>query len=190
MVVDTMVIWVKVTQSFPFYFNDSSNVDIHSFHLLFDHFQFVLIHWPNIPCSYAMLVFTASDFTSIISHNQNCPLFSLWLRLFIPSGVIPLLISQSILGTYRHGEFIFQCPIFCLFIVFMGFSRQEFWSGFPFPSPGDLILSELSTMTCPCWLALHSMTHSFIALEKVVVYMISLFSFLWLWFLFYLLSDE
>ena len=22
--------------------------------------------------------------------------------------------------------------------LFMGFSRQEYWSGFPFPSPGDL----------------------------------------------------
>ena len=24
---------------------------------------------------------------------------------------------------------------FCLFILFMGFSRQEYWSGWPFPSP-------------------------------------------------------
>ena len=23
--------------------------------------------------------------------------------------------------------------------LFMGFSRQEYWSGFPFPSPGDLL---------------------------------------------------
>ena len=46
-------------------------------------------------------------------------------------------------------------PPFFLFILFMGFSRQEYWSGLPFPSPGDLILSELSTMTRPCWVALH-----------------------------------
>ena len=31
---------------------------------------------------------------------------------------------------------------FCLFILFMGFSRQEYWSGSPFPSPVDHILSE------------------------------------------------
>ena len=31
---------------------------------------------------------------------------------------------------------------FCLFILFMGFSRQENWSCLPFPSPMDLILSE------------------------------------------------
>ena len=40
---------------------------------------------------------------------------------------------------------------FCLFILFMGFSRQEYWSGLPFPSPVDHILSELSTKTHPSW---------------------------------------
>ena len=38
---------------------------------------------------------------------------------------------------------------FCLFILFMGFSRQEYWSDLAFPSPVDHILSELSTMTRP-----------------------------------------
>ena len=72
--------------------------------------------------------------------------FLLWLHLFILSGVISPLIYSSILGTYRPGEFIFQHP-FSLFILFMGFSGQEYWSGFQFPSPVDHILSELSTMT-------------------------------------------
>ena len=48
--------------------NWTENVNVHSFHLLFDHFQFSLIHGPNIPGSYAILLFTASDFTSITSH--------------------------------------------------------------------------------------------------------------------------
>ena len=64
----------------------------------------------------------------------------------------------------------------------MGFSRQENWSGFPFPSPVDHILSELSTMTHPSWVALHSKAHSFIELDKAVVHVIRLVSFLWLWF--------
>ena len=38
-----------------------------------------------------------------------------------------------------------------------GFSRQEYWSGLPFPSPLDHILSELNPMTLPSWVALHSM---------------------------------
>ena len=66
----------------------------------------------------------------------------------------------------------------------MGFSKQEYWSGLPFPSPVDHVLSELSTMTCLSWMALHSMTHSFIELDKAVVHVISLVSFLWLWFSF------
>ena len=66
-----MVIWVKFTDSSPFYFADSYNVDIHPCHLLFDHFQFTLIHVPNIPGSYAVLLFIALDFTSTSSHIHN-----------------------------------------------------------------------------------------------------------------------
>ena len=33
---------------------------------------------------------------------------------------------------------------FCLFILFMGFSRQEYWSGFPFPSFAHLSLNILN----------------------------------------------
>ena len=54
----------------------------------------------------------------------------------------------------------------CLFMLSVGFSRQEYWSGLSFPSPVDHILSELSTMTCPSWLALNSKAHSFIELCK------------------------
>ena len=64
----------------------------------------------------------------------------------------------------------------------MAFSRQEYWSGLQFPSPVNHILSECSTMTCLSWMALHGMAHSFIELDKAVVQMISLVSFLWLWF--------
>ena len=74
----------------------------------------------------------------------------------------------------------------------MGFSRQEYWSGLPFPSPVNHILSELSTMTRPSWVALHGMVslfHSFIELDKAVVHVISLISFLWLQFSFCLPSD-
>ena len=99
-VVDLMVIWVNFTRSSPFYFADSENVDVHSCHLLFDRFQFALIHGPNIPGSYAILLFTASELASIPRHIHNWVLFLLWLSLIIRSGVISPLISSSILGTY------------------------------------------------------------------------------------------
>ena len=42
----------------------------------------------------------------------------------------------------------------------------------------DHILSELSTMTHPSWVALHGMASSFTELDKAVVQVISLISFL------------
>ena len=88
------------------------------------------------------------------------------------------------------GSSPFSVVSFCLFILFMGFSRQECWSGLPFPSPVDHILSELCTMTHSSWVALHGMANSFIELDKAVVHVISLISFLWLWFSFCLPSDK
>ena len=74
-----------------------------------------LFHGPNIPGSYAILLFTASDLASITSHIHNWVLFLLLLHPFIISEFISPLISSSILGTYQPGEFIFQYPIIFAF---------------------------------------------------------------------------
>ena len=58
-------------------------------HLLFDHFQFALIHGPNISGSYAILVFTASDLASITSHIYS------WVLFFF--GSIPLFFLELFL---------------------------------------------------------------------------------------------
>ena len=42
----------------------------------------------------------------------------------------------------------------------------------------DYVLSELPTMTRLFWVALHGMAHNFIELDKAVVHVISLISFL------------
>ena len=102
-------------------------------------------------------------------HIHNWALFPLWLSCFILSGAISncsLFFLSSILDTFQSGGLIFWFHIFCLFILFMGFSPQEYWSGLPFPSPLDHILSELSTVTRPSWLALRGRAHSFIDLCK------------------------
>ena len=75
----------------------------------------------------------------------------------------------------------FNVLSFGLFVLFMGFSKQEYWSGLPFPSPMDHILSDLSTMTCPSWVTPQAWL-SFIELDKAVVHVIRLASCLWLWF--------
>ena len=85
------------------------------------------------------------------------------------------------------GSSSFSVLSFCLFILFMEFSRQEYWSGFPFLE--HHILSELSTMTRPSWMALQGRAHCFTELDKAVVHVIRLLSFLWLWFSVCLPSD-
>ena len=148
-------------------------------------YAIIFINLSHLPMQYCFL-----DFIYITSHIHTWVLFLLWLHLFILSGVIFPLLSSSILGTCQPGEYIFQCHSFLPFIQFMGFSGQECWSGLPFPSPVDHVLSELSTMTHLSWVALYSTAHSFIMLNKAVVHLISLISFLWLWFSFCLPSDR
>ena len=140
-VVDIMVIWVKFTHSSPFQFSDSLNVDTHSCHLLLDHFQFALIHGPDIPGSYAILLFTASTLllSPVTSTTGYCFYFG-----SIPSVFLELFLHWSPVAYWAPpdlGSSSFSILSFCLFILFMGFSGQEYWSGLPFPSPVDHILS-------------------------------------------------
>ena len=74
--------------------------------------------------------------TSITSHIHSWVLFLLWFRLFIPSAVISPFFSSSILGTYRSGKFIFQCPIFLPFHTVHGVlkARMLKWFAIPFSS--------------------------------------------------------
>ena len=106
---------------------------------------------------------------------------SFFLELFLHSSPVAYWAPTDL------GCSSFNVLSFCLFILFMGFSRQEYWSGLPFPSPVDHVLSELSTMTHLSWVALHGMAYRFIELDKAVVHVISLISFLWCGFSFCLL---
>ena len=115
-------------------------------------------------------------------HSDSRP-SSLWCHPAISSSVVPfsscpqclpasesfpMSISSSILCTYWPREFLVQYPIILPFIQFMEFSRQEHWSGFSFPSPVDHILSDLSTMTRPSWVAPQAWL-GFTELDKAVV---------------------
>ena len=161
-----------------------------SCHRLLDHFQFALIHGPNIPGSYAVLFFTASDLTSITSQIHNRMPFLLWLHFFILSWVIYPLISNSILGTYRPGDFISQFPIFLPFHTVLGVlkARIQKWFAIPFFNGSRFVRTlhhDLSILV-----TLYGMANSFIELDKAVVCVIRLISFLWLWFSVCLPSDE
>ena len=65
---------------------------------------------------------------------------SFFLELFLHSSPVAYWAPTNL------GSSSFSVISFCFFILFMGFSRQEYWRGLPFPSPVDHVLSELSTM--------------------------------------------
>ena len=65
-----------------------------------------------------------------------------------------------ILTTYLYCSLGYQvvCQVVCL---------TNHWSGLLFSSPVDHVLSELSTMTHPSWVAIHSLAHSFFELDML-----------------------
>ena len=128
-------------------------------------FAQILVHWVSdaIQSSHPL----SSPFPPAISLSQHQGLFQ-WV------------VYIKYIQVYTLWPIFFMfCSALCnlsLFILFMGFSRQEYWSGLPFPSPVDQVLSELSTMTHPPWVALHGMAHSSIELDKAMVHVIGLIS--------------
>ena len=55
-------------------------------------------------------------------------------------------------------------PVACWASLSMGFSRQESWSGLPFPSPGDLSLQGLNPGVLHCKWILYQLSHKGIPL--------------------------
>ena len=141
----------------------------------------------QVPIQYCSLQNQTLLLSPITSTTGCCfcfgSIYSFFLELFLHWSPVAFWAPTDL------GSSSFSDQSFCLFILFIGFSRQEYWNGLPFPSPMDHILSELSTMTCLSWVALHGMAHSFIELDKAVVHVISVVSFLWLWFSVCLPSD-
>ena len=142
----------------------------------------------QVPMQYCSLQHQALLLSPVTSTAGCCFHFgsvsSFLLELFLHSSPVAYWAPTDL------GSSSFRVVSFCLFILFMGFSRQEYWSGLPFPSLVEHALLELSIMTCPSWVALQGMAHSFTELDMAVVHMISLVNFLWLWFSFCLPSGE
>ena len=101
-----------------------------------------------------------------------------------PSFFLDLFLHWSPLSYWAPtnlGSSSFSVLSFCLFILFIQFLRQEYWSGLPFLSPVEHILSDLSTMWCLSWVA-PTWHGCFIELNKAVAHVLRLASCLWLWF--------
>ena len=111
---------------------DSDNVAVHSYHLLFDNFQFSLIHGPNIPGSYAivLLIHRTLLLSPVTSTTECCFCFGPSLNSFWHYFSTD---PHSILGTYRPEVFIFQCPIFLSFDTVYGFLKARILKWFVIP---------------------------------------------------------
>ena len=92
------------------------------------------------------------------------------------------LISSCILGTYQPGEFIFQCPIFLPFHTVHGVLKARIlkWFAILFSSGPHFCQHSPPGPVCLRWPYIAWL--SFIELDKAVVHVVILASFLWLWF--------
>ena len=82
------------------------------------------------------------------------------LELFLCSSLVAYWTPTNL------GDLSSSVISFHLFILFMGFLRQEYWSGLSFLPPVECILSELSTVIHLSWVILQGMVHSFTELHK------------------------
>ena len=121
----------------------------------------------QVPTQYCSLQHQTSLPSPVTSTTGCCFCFG-----SVSSFFLELFLHWSPVAYWAPTNSSFSVLSFVLFILFMRFSRQEYWSGLPFPYPVDHILSELSTMTCLSWVALHGMAHSFMELDKGVVHVI------------------
>ena len=120
---------------------------------------------PNPQFVYDYLYFSITPHNiGLYFHHQSHPQLGVVFALVPSSFFLELFLYWSPVAYWAPtdlGSISFSFISFCLFILFMGFSRQEWRSSFPLPSPVDHVLWELSTRTCPSWVALHSMADSY-----------------------------
>ena len=119
----------------------------------------------QVPMQYCSLQHQTLLLSPVTSTTGCCFCFgsiaSFFLELFLHWSPVAYWVPTNL------GSSSFSVLSFCLFILLMGFSRQEYWSGFPFPSPVDHNLSEHSNMPQTSWVALHGIAHSFIESDSL-----------------------
>ena len=100
-------------------------------------FMDLTFHFPMQYCSLQHQTLLLSPVTSTAGYS--------FCFVSIPSFFLELFLHWSPIAYWAPtdlGSFSFSILSFCLFILFMGFSRQEYWSGLPFSSPVGHILKD------------------------------------------------
>ena len=120
----------------------------------------------QVPIKYCSLQHQALLLSPVTSTTGYCFCFG-----SIPSFFLELFLHWSPVAYWTPidlGSSSFSVLSFCLLILFMGFSRQESWSGLPVPSAVDTFCQ-----TSPPWPVRLGWPHtawlSFIELDKAVV---------------------
>ena len=117
----------------------------------------------QVPMQYCSLQHRTLLLSPVTSTLEYCVCFgtfpSFFLELFLPWSPVAYWAPTDL------GSSSFSILSFCLFILFMGFSRQEYWSALPFPTPVDHILSETlhhdpSVVGGTTWHGLVSLSHT------------------------------
>ena len=168
-VIDTMAIWIKFAHSHPFYFTDSSNINVHC--------SFSWLTTSNSPgfmdltlrFLYNTLLYSIRHYFCHQTHTHWVS-FLFWFSLFILSGEIsnwPPCFPSGTLNTFWLGSLLICVISFFLFILLWD-SGGKNWSGLPFPPAVDHVLLELFTMTRRAWVAVNGMLHCYIELYKPV----------------------
>ena len=104
----------------------------------FPWFMDLIVQVPMQYCSLQYQILLPSPVTSITGHCFHFgSISSFFLELFLHSSPAAYWVPTDL------GSSSFSVISFCLFIQFLTFSRQEYWSGLPFPSPVDHVLSGL-----------------------------------------------
>ena len=150
-VIDIVIIWIKFIHSDAI----SSLIPI----MLMFTLAISCLTTSNLPWFMDLTFQVPMQDCSFFQHTftQTSPLLGLVSALAQPLHFFLELLLCSIPVAYWAptdlGVHISVSYLFCLFILFMGFSKQEWWSGLPFPSRVDHILWELPTMSvhlaCP-----------------------------------------
>ena len=115
---------------------------------------------PNIPGSYAILIFIVSTFTFTTRHIHSWASFPLWSSHFIltrPISNCSSLFSSSILDTFWPGGIIFWCHIFFPFHTVHGVlqARTLEWVAISFSSGPDFVRTppyDPCVLGGPAWL--------------------------------------
>ena len=123
----------------------------------------------QVPMQYCSLQHRTLLLSPVTSTTGCCFYFG-----SIPSFFLELFLHWSPVAYWALtdlGSSSFNILSFCLFILFMGFSRQEYWSGLPFPSPVDHVCQN--SPPWPDWLGwVYTAWLSFIELDKAVVWLV------------------